>query len=385
MATWKTAHARNLIILLGLVSLFADMTYEGARSITGQYLAILGASGALVGFVSGLGEFFGYTLRFVFGYLTDKTGRYWLFTFIGYTLNLIAVPLLAFAENWQMAATLIVLERFGKAVRSPSRDAMISFAANVTGRGWGFGLHEALDQMGAIFGPLLISFALFIKMGYQESFLLLAIPALIALCILIITRILYLHPQELEPTTTLPEASVFSSNYFLYMLASGLVALGFIDFPLIAFHLEKQSLLPTVWMPLLFSLAMAFDGVAGLILGRWYDKKGIIALVIATLITALFPLFVFQDNPVWIFLGIILWGVGLGSQETIMRALVADLVRPEVRATSFGLFNLSFGVFWFIGSVICGQLYDLSIPLLMAFSCLAQLLAVPLMWKLKKQ
>src|SRR5580658_3323122 len=135
--------AIKFVILLGIVSFFGDMTYEGARSITGQYLAILGASGTVVGVVAGLGELFGYSVRLVSGYISDKTGKYWLVTFIGYTLNLFAVPLLALAGNWPLAASLMILERFGKSIRSPAKDAMLSYATKEVGRGWGFGLHEA--------------------------------------------------------------------------------------------------------------------------------------------------------------------------------------------------------------------------------------------------
>ena len=138
-------HALKFIILLGIVSLFADMTYEGARSITGPYLALLGASAAVVGFVAGFGELVGYALRLVSGYMADKTRRYWAMTIIGYAVNLLAVPLLALAGNWPMAAILLIAERMGKAIRTPPRDVMLSHAASQVGRGWGFGLHEAMD------------------------------------------------------------------------------------------------------------------------------------------------------------------------------------------------------------------------------------------------
>jgi sugar phosphate permease len=195
---FKKQNAIKFVILLGIVSLFADITYEGARSITGQYLAMLGASGAVVGFVSGFGELIGYGMRYFSGLISDKTQRYWLLTLIGYTLNLIAVPLLALAGNWPVAAALIILERFGKSIRTPPRDAMLSFATKETGRGWGFGLHEALDQVGAILGPLVVSAILYFKGSYQTSFILLFIPALCALSVLGAAMFLYPRPQDLE-------------------------------------------------------------------------------------------------------------------------------------------------------------------------------------------
>ncbi|MGH6852422.1 MAG: MFS transporter, partial [Methylocella sp.] len=141
--------AIRFIVLLGVVSLFADMTYEGARSVTGPYLGVLGASAAIVGVVAGFGEFLGYALRLVSGYLSDRTGGYWLITIIGYGVNLLAVPLLALTGRWELAVLLIVGERAGKAIRTPARDAMLSHAGSQTGLGWSFGLHGALDQTGA--------------------------------------------------------------------------------------------------------------------------------------------------------------------------------------------------------------------------------------------
>src|ERR1700730_10431308 len=193
--------AIKFVILLGVVSLFADMTYEGARSITGQYLAILGASGTVVGIVAGLGELIGYGFRLVPGYVSDKTGKYWLITFIGYALNLFAVPLLSLAGNWPLAASLMILERLGKAIRNPSRDAMLSYATKETGRGWGFGLHEAMDQVGAVIGPLIVSCFLYYQGTYQTSFAILLIPALCALSVLVVARFLYPRPQDLEVET----------------------------------------------------------------------------------------------------------------------------------------------------------------------------------------
>ena len=129
------SHALKFIILLGIVSLLADMTYEGARSITGPYLAILGANAVVVGFVAGFGEFIGYALRLVSGYLSDKTRKYWAITITGYFINLLAVPLLALAGSWEIAAVLLITERMGKAFRTPARDVMLSHACSEVGQG----------------------------------------------------------------------------------------------------------------------------------------------------------------------------------------------------------------------------------------------------------
>lgn len=384
VAPFSKYNALYFIILLGFVSLFADITYEGARSISGQYLGLLGATGALVAFVAAFGELIGYGFRLISGIISDRTGRYWLITIFGYTLNLIAVPLLAFAGNLEIAVTLMFLERFGKALRTPARDAMLSFATKEMGRGFGFGLHEALDQVGAILGPLLVSCILYFKGTYSLSFLLLAIPAFAAIIILLLARNLNPNPKELEIEILEIKPKGFKKEFWIYIGAISFVAAGFIDFPLIAFHFDKVKSVPLVWIPLFYSLAMAADGISALIFGKYYDKKGIKVLIYIVALTSIFVPLVFLGGFYLAMLGMILWGIGLGAQESIMRAALADLVQKDLRGTAYGLLNVCFGFSWFLGSVIIGLLYDYSIPYLLAFSLGMQLLSIPVFLLIKK-
>lgn len=366
----KTAMA--FVILLGIVSLFADITYEGARSITGQYLALLGASGAVVGSVAGFGELIGYGFRLVSGYLSDKTGKYWLVTFFGYIINLGAVPLLALAGNWQWAACLIVLERFGKAIRSPARDALLSYATKEMGRGWGFGLHEALDQIGAILGPLIVTCVLYYNGSYRESFLVLLIPALSAIAVLTMARFLYPRPEDLEKKSESIEPQGLNKKYWLYLVAVSLIAAGFVDFPLIAYHFEKLQVIPQIWIPLFYSIAMGVAAIGALVFGRLYDLKGISMLIWITPVVALSAPLVFIGGFYAALIGMILWGIGMGAQESVIRAVVGDMVSKAKRGTAYGILNMCFGVAWFLGSCLLGILYDISLPLLIAFSILVQ-------------
>lgn len=371
--------AMLFVVLLGLVSLFADMTYEGARSITGQYLSLLGANGLIVGVVAGCGELIGYGFRFVSGYLSDKTGRYWLVMFVGYACNLLVVPLLALAGNWQIASALIILERFGKAIRSPAKDAMLSYATKKMGRGWGFGLHEAMDQIGAIIGPLIVSGVLYYRNSYQESFAILLIPALCALSVLAVARWHYPRPQDLEAAMPELKGETFGRKYWLYVAAICCVGAGYVDFALMAFHFKQGAMISDVWVPLFFALAMGVAGVAALIFGLLYDRFGLSVLIGAVLVSALFAPLVFLDGFYSALAGMILWGVGLGSQESIMRAYVANLVPVNKRGTAYGILHLWFGVFWFLGSALLGYLYDVSLVGLIVFSVGVQLAAIPLL------
>jgi MFS family permease len=366
------------VLLLGLVSLFADMTYEGARSAAGPYLALLGASATAVGFIAGFGELIGYGFRLVSGFVSDRTGRYWPVTLWGYGLNLMAVPLLALTHRWELAALLIVLERLGKGIRTPARDTMLSHATTSVGRGWGFGLHEAMDQTGAVLGPLIVAGVLFLGGSYRTGFALLAIPAVLALWVLLVARSAYPQPRALEVSPPKLETAGFGRQFWLYLAAVSLVAAGFTDFALIAFHFQKQSVVPADWIPVIYAAAMAADAVGALIMGRLFDRFGLLVLAVVSLLSALFAPLVFLYGLSAAFVGTALWGLGIGAQESIMRAAVANMVSAERRGTAYGIFNAGYGVSWFVGSALMGILYDISIPLLVSFSIVAELASIPL-------
>lgn len=381
----STRTAIQFVVLIGIVSLFADMTYEGARSINGPFLAVLGASGVVVGVVSGLGELIGYSLRLVSGVISDKTGRYWTITLLGYAVNLIAVPLLALAGNWQMAVVLMIFERIGKGIRVPPRDAMLSYATQRMGRGWGFGLHEALDQIGAIIGPLIIAAVLYNREGYRFGYAVLLIPALLALGMLALARFLYPRPRDLEIKQTSLQVQGFSRHFWLYIAGASLIAAGFADFPLIAYHFEKAATVPSTLIPVLYAVAMGVDALSALLFGRLFDRLGLLTMMIVALISSFFAPLVFLGNLNLALVGMALWGVGMGAQESIMRAAIGNIVSPERRSTAYGVFNTSYGIFWFLGSLLIGVLYDISIPALVVFSVAAQLASVPVFYSLRKR
>ena len=380
----KTA-AWRFIILVGVVSLFSDMTYEGARSISGPFLGQLKASALVVGVVAGLGEFLGYALRLGSGYLADRLGRYWLITFAGYSLNLLAVPFLALAGSWEMAAGLLLLERIGKAVRTPARDAMLSHATAAVGRGWGFGFHEAMDQMGAVTGPLIVAAVLSSQGGYRQSFAVLLLPALVALVVITVAARLYPHPQHLEVSAPVLKTTGFTRPYWLYIIAVGLLGAGYADFPLIAYHFGKTALLPSGWIPLFYAVAMAVDAVAALLLGRLFDRLGMPVIIGTAALSAFFAPLVFLGGWGLALAGMVLWGIGMGALESIIKAALAEMVDRDRRATGYGLFNAGFGLFWFLGSALMGLLYDYSLGALAVFSVSAQLLAIPIFLAVSRQ
>lgn len=371
--------AMRFVVLLGIVSLLSDATYEGARSITGPFLETLKASAAVVGIVAGAGELLGYALRLFSGLLSDKTGRYWLITIVGYAVNLLAVPVLALAGNWPVAAALMIAERVGKALRTPARDAMLADATGRVGHGWGFGIHEALDQIGAILGPLIVAGVLAVRGEYRTGFAVLLIPALMALAVLGIARYLYPRPHDLEVKTPDLHREGLSPVYWTYLAGAALVGAGFADFPLVAYHIQKTGMASETVVPILYALAMGVDAVAALGFGRLFDRIGVRVLAMGALLSAGFAPLVFLGGFAPLVAGVLLWGIGMGAQESVMRAALATMAPRERRASAYGVFNACFGVAWFLGSALMGVLYDRSVFAVAVFSAAMQLAAAPVL------
>ena len=378
-------HALRFVVMIGVVSFFADFVYEGARSVTGPFLAVLGASGILVGFIAGLGELLGYGLRLFSGRLSERTGEFWPITLFGYVVQMCAVPLLAWAPNWQIAGLLIVGERIGKAIRNPPRDVMLSHAAKQIGLGFGFGLHEALDQAGALVGPLVVAFVIARHGDYRSAFAHLLIPAILTVVLIFTARFLYPKPEDMEVKDSTLHAAGLPRVFWIYLIGAALVAAGFADFSLMAFHFEKGSIISNSWVPIFYSIAMAVSGIGSLVFGRWFDRAGIWILVPLTVVSAASAPLVFRGG-FWLALcGSALWGLGMGVHESIIPAAVATMVPQDRRPSAYGIFTAGFGVAWFVGSVIIGKLYDVSIAGLIAFSVVAQLAATPIFMVVRKR
>jgi MFS family permease len=372
--------AYQFIMMMGVVSLFGDIAYEGARGATGPFLYTLGASAAAVGLVAGLGEFLGYALRLLFGHWADRTGRYWIFVFIGYGL-ILAIPLLALSGIWQVAALFIVAERMGKAIRAPSRDCLLSYATKQVGRGWGFAIHEAMDQIGAVIGPVVLSAVLFLHGGYRYGFAMLGVPALLTLAMLWAAHRKVPAPEAMEQSHPVPAHAPhdgFSKAFWLYTLFAFLSVAGFANFQLIAYHLAARAIVPQAQIPLFYALAMGVDAIIALVIGKTYDRIGLVSLLALPLLTIPIPFLGFSGSYALALAGIVFWGAVMGIHETIMRAAIADLTPMARRGLAYGIFNTAYGAAWFVGGLVIGVLYERSIGLVIAFAVAMQLLSLPL-------
>ena len=319
------SQALLFIMLFGIVSLFSDMTHEGASSIRGAYLALLGASAGTIGFISGLGELIGYSLRYVFGRIADKTKKYWLMTILGYVLDVLAVPALALVgeHGWIFACGLLVIQRMGKAIKKPAKDTIMSFAASQEGAGKSFGIQEVLDQIGAFAGPVLLYLVMLFKTEgttfeiYSFCFAVLAIPGFITLILLLLTKHKFPNPENFEPDPKEYVAFKMKKEFVFYIAGISFFAFGFVDYSLIIMHVpnsfarlssnlvETSNFINTGTLPLLYAGAMLVDAVAALFFGLMYDKKGVRALIYSTIISSPAAACIFGTDSV----GMLLWGL----------------------------------------------------------------------------
>ena len=382
------SRAMLFILLFGIVSMFSDMTKESAESIRGAFLSLMGASAATIGLVSGLGELVGYSLRFVSGKFADRTRKYWPIVIVGYCLELVTIPAMAFVgENgWVAACILLVLQKFGKAVKKPAKDTVVSFAASREGAGKAFGLQELLDQFGAVLGPLLLYVIMLFKTDgstferYSFCFLALAVPAVLTLVLLVVTRLHFPNPEQFEPDAKEYVPLKVGSKFVLYIIGISLFAFGFLDYSLVAMHVNRTcaDIVPAAALPLLYSAAMLVDAVAALLFGNLYDRWGMKVLVVSALFAAPFSFLIFLGHSApALVVGVVMWGIGMGAQESILKAAVTDMTPKSARATGFGVFSLALGLAWFLGSWCLGALYDINLTLMASVSAACQLLAIP--------
>jgi MFS family permease len=377
--------ALRFVLMIGVVSFFADFVYEGGRSISGPFLETLGASGAIVGVVAGLGELLGYGLRFFSGRISERTRQFWLMTLLGYFLQMAVVPALALAGNWQVASVLIVLERVGKAIRNPPRDVMLSHAGKEMGIGWAFGLHEGLDQAGALIGPLVLALILAHRGDYRVAFATLLIPAVITAVLIVVTKFLYRRPEDLEPHSPAMHAAGLGRAFWIYLVGAALVAAGFADYQLIAFHLQKHGVASAIWIPIFYSVAMATSGAGSLLFGKLFDRFGVTVLIPLTFISIASAPLVFLGGFDLALVGAAVWGLGMGVHESIIPAAVAGMVPVERRPSAYGMFTAAYGIFWFLGSAAIGFLYDVSVVGAVIFCVATGVASLPFFFAIRRK
>jgi MFS family permease len=389
--------AWRVVWWFGFVSLAADMVYEGARSVYGPLLAALGASALVVGLVTGAGEAVALVARLAFGPLADRTGRYWSLTILGYGLTAVCVPLLALAPRLgagglAFAATMILLERLGKAIRSPSKSALLAHVASAVGRGRGFGVHKALDQVGAFAGPLLVAGVVAVA-SIWAGLAVLAVPGVIAMVLLVTLRRRVPDPAAYDEATPARAASSvprrgwwaeaagagLSGDFFRYAVAASLTTGALVTFGIIGYHLTVEGLLPVAAVPVVYAAAMAVEAVAALVVGAVYDRTGTRVLLVVPVLVAIVPALALGSALVAVLAGVVAWGIAQGVQDSTVKAVVADLVEAPRRATAYGVFAGVQGLFAIVGGVTAGWLYERSLPALVVVVALTQLAALVLL------
>lgn len=345
-----------IILLFGIVSLLGDIVYEGTRSISGPFLASLGATSVIVGFFSGLGEFLTYFLRFFSGYICDKKKFYWPFTIAGYLL-LCCLPLLALTKIWQIAVLLLIFERIGKGIRTPSRDALISFAGKNIGYGKSFGVHEMLDQIGAVLGSLIFFISLSKFKNYSFAFNIMWFPVFFLILTLIFAKKNYDLSIKKEEIEQLKEKNL-NKNFIFYILFVFFSIAGLINFPIISYHFTVKKIIHFSVIPVFYLIAMGIDGIIALFIGNLYDKIKLKTLILIPFLTMILPFWAFSSDIFFSIIGVIIFGIIIGCHETILRASIADMIISSNRGFAYGLFNSIYGIAFFIGSWFIGFLYE---------------------------
>jgi MFS family permease len=371
----------RFVLAFGLISALGDFVYEGARSITGPFLATLGASAALVGFITGAGEAVALVFRFWTGALSDRTGRHWTISIAGYAMTMVSVPLMAFAWAVWPAAVLVISERFGKAVRTPARDTMLAQASTDLGRGRTFAIHEALDQSGAFIGPLVVAAAIALSGGYRWAFGILAIPGAAAIVVLLLLRRAVPSPGHYEhggrpPARPKIEPSKLPARFWWYAGYTALNMTGFATFAVLAYHLQVQHVVPEAVIPIVYAVAMGLAAIGALASGLLYDRIGLRGLVVVPFTTAIVPFLSFSTTPALVWAGAAVWGIGLGMHESTMRAAVADLVPASRRGSGYGTFTAIYGLAWMAGGTAIGALYAHSVTSVETFVIVTQVIAL---------
>ena len=375
----------RVVVGFGTVSLAADMVYEGARSAYGPLLTSLGASALAVGAITGAGEAVALLLRLVSGTVADRTRRYWPVTIAGYALTAVCVPLLAVtpylgAAGLAVAAVLILAERTGKAIRSPAKSALLAAAAQQVGMGRGLGVHKALDQIGAFAGPLLVAGLIALAGGtLWPGFAVLAVPGAVTMALLALTR---RRMPEARPTGPAPgpaAAHALPASFWWLAAGTGVCTGGLVTFGLIGYHLVTDRVVPAAAVPLLYAAAMAAEAVAALVTGEAYDRLGPRTLLALPVLVATVPALAFAGGLPAVVGGVLLWGAATGLQDSTVKALVADIVRPERRATAYGLFAAVQGAGALAGGIATGALYERSATALVTAVAASQLAALSLL------
>jgi MFS family permease len=381
----------HFVVAFGMVSLLADMVYEGARSIIGPYLATLGASATVVGLVAGAGEFIGYGFRVISGYAVGRTRRYWTWTILGYALTVLSVPLIGATGVLAPALLLYGTERLGKAVRSPAKDTLLSHASAHTGRGSAFGVHQALDQTGAVLGPLLLAAVLGWREGdYRLAFAMLGVPGVLVLGLLLWLRHRVPDPllYEADPASfgTPDEGAAESAPasldpqplpalFWQYAGAIAMLSCGIASFPLLAYHAQTQGLLTDAQIPILFAVAMFVDGASGLAMGRIYDQRGPLTLLAVPMAAAASAI-AFTDRVLWVWIGVAVWGVVNGVLDSTVKAVVTELVPAGTRAVAFGWLACVRGLGLLVAGGVLGVAYDHGVSLVIGLTIVANLVAL---------
>jgi MFS family permease len=345
-----------------MVSLFTDLSSQMVYPLIPVFLTLIGASPATLGLIEGVAESTASLFRAFFGRLSDKLKKRKIFIIWGYGLSAISRPFFYFASHWTIVLTIRFSDRIGKAIRTPSRDALISTSIDQSIQGKAFGFHRAMDRIGAIGGPLLAMLILYLLKdtmpelsALKTMFLISVIPGLIALVFIKFTKETSIIPKTLDKQK---KTAMLGKPFILFLLANAFFTLGNSSNAFLIVKAQEVGiaifLIPVLWM--VYNIICS---ISSPIFGSISDKIGRKPIIIISFIyySIIYILFAFADEPWMIWALFAAYGIFYGLSNGIFRAYVADIVEEENRATAYGILNTIIGISLFPASVLMGAIW----------------------------
>ncbi|KPJ60926.1 MAG: hypothetical protein AMJ46_04335 [Latescibacteria bacterium DG_63] len=343
---------------LGFVSLFTDLSSQMIYPLIPAFLEGLGATKLLIGLIEGVAEGTASLVRMIAGALSDRLGKRKSFVFVGYSLSTVVRPFLFFANHWLVVFAVRFLDRVGKGIRTPARDALISDSVDPSRKGYGFGFHRGMDRLGAAFGPLLALLVLYLSDGnLRLVFLLSAVPAAVAVSV--IGKVREIAPVREAAGRLREKRRILGRPFVLFVLVIVIFTLGNSSNAFLILKAREVGLsvagIPLIWLT--YNLVCS---ISSPLLGRFSDRVGRRPVILLSFLvySAIYAGLGFSSTVPAVWLLFACYGLYYGLSEGIFRAYIADLVESDKRATAYGLFNTAVGITLVPASLIFGALWD---------------------------
>ena len=354
------------VFLMGLVSLFTDISSESIQSILPLFIFDIGGSVLALGIISGITNAIANILKGITGWMSDKINKRKPFIVAGYSLSNLSKPLIGLSPSWEMVLGLKTTDRIGKGLRTSSRDALISYYAEKKGRA--FGLHRAMDTLGAVFGSLLAFILLYFAWTYSQIIFFSIIPGLIAIALILPVK--DISSRELvkksEMKSKKERMEKIDKNFIKLIVVLGVIEFASLDVVFLILRAADYVPIDLIFLiPIFYLILNLVYTIFSPINGSLSDKigrkpiivVGLLILLVSCVILA-FPIQVSPFSLVLIIIIYIMHGFYLASVDPISRAYIADLAGKEKRGRAYGYYYFSVGFISMVEALVFGYIYS---------------------------